>query len=735
MFKNNYQGGAVFDLFSGQGKDPVAKWKLCGGPSAIHKEYNKEVKGFVYCLEGSSHTVKMQMPKNAKMSLGLIQRFLIVQVNISERHDFSTELVITDLQHLKRRLCFSTVHKEMSATLLHAKIPFTELKRNTWSTLCIDLESFASGLFKGFLTLDGITLFATCKVRRIFTMKTDPKIMSDTFLNGACLMEMIPRSFWYPSDVNQITHVLNYENLQKAEVKSDPLSSASAEVVLISPGTDTASYRRTKPQGVLQTAAGSRASSASPNTGRTSIANLDRMERSVCFIYITVIYLIPEGQQSLTTVKGKSEYISNCYLNRQIKEGNKALFQEALLIPTSFWSLKNKSSGRRDNSPFPSSHPESSQQLQTQEQNSSNLVMGKPCPQMESKEVFTFSSQPHSPKRGQSQVDQEKMDLGDGQAQSTGGGRRQAQPEDDFIGSESDEDVSYIKFHHQSVSYPSTPRSADTSQHVQLENPLASESPRTNPASPSRSRHKSGKADKSVSIHKKCILSKSKPDSEPLSAVPAGIGSSRDSYTSDLLTICHIVKSGKLPFFTMWDHKWIINLKGEENEILRTVESSNYASQLHASTRMCEDDDEELQMLASLKRQQDEDECRAPALSASQVHQCDVSISLSSDDASTWTHISQLPGAVNQGHHYQKEMNPLLQSNPREWMDVLSPPIMPPSQQRRSGNTENNWESPLRGGGSMVKEEENGDEYLKLLYDPCLNCYFDPESGKYYELA
>lgn len=31
------QGGAVVEVFSGQGKDPVAKWKLCGGPSAIHK--------------------------------------------------------------------------------------------------------------------------------------------------------------------------------------------------------------------------------------------------------------------------------------------------------------------------------------------------------------------------------------------------------------------------------------------------------------------------------------------------------------------------------------------------------------------------------------------------------------------------------------------------------------------------------------------------------------------------
>uniref|UniRef100_A0A096MB79 CFAP20 domain containing n=1 Tax=Poecilia formosa TaxID=48698 RepID=A0A096MB79_POEFO len=609
MFKNNYQGGAVFDLFSGQGKDPVAKWKLCGGPSAIHKEYNKEVKGFVYCLEGSSHTVKMQMPKNAKMSLGLIQRFLIVQVNISERHDFSTELVITDLQHLKRRLCFSTVHKEMSATLLHAKIPFTELKRNTWSTLCIDLESFASGLFKGFLTLDGITLFATCKVRRIFTMKTDPKIIADTFLNGACLMEMIPRSFWYPSDVNQITHVLNYENLQKAEVKSDPLSSASAVPDQSSTAIST-SYRRTKPQGVLQTAAGSRASSASPNTGRTSIANLDRMERSVCFIYITVIYLIPEhganntkysaallfllnlvsrngvqptthtfkmiqllpstvpfqklqphppkqrvfgkqGSKKLRILSSGRERVSSGFstsskllwcspahrwkvLNTFIYRGHLALCTLIPIFQTQYnqiiisHNVKTRNYSSKTATPTPvetqlrsglSFDPEVWNSRESNEGSEPQLTLQK--------EVFTFSSQPHSPKRGQSQVDQEKMDLGDGQAQSTGGGRRQAQPEDDFIGSESDEEE--------------------------------------------------------------------------------------------------------------FDRN-ILEVKGVS------------------------DDDEELQMLASLKRQQDEDECRAPALSASQVHQCDVSISLSSDDASTWTHISQI--AVNQGHHYQKEMNPLLQSNP-----------------------------------------------------------------------
>ncbi|KAF6726082.1 uncharacterized protein FQA47_007540 [Oryzias melastigma] len=135
-------------------------------------------------------------------------------------------------------------------------------------------------------------------------------------------------------------------------------------------------------------------------------------------------------------------------------------------------------------------------------------------------------------------------------------------------------------------------------------------------------------------------------------------------------------------------------------------------------------------MLAILKSEQEKDDSKHLGLSASQIRQCNVSVSLSSDSASTRTSICTPP--MNQGHHYQREMNPLLQSNPREWMDVLSPPIMPPSPQRRSGNTWNNLKSLVR---EEVKEEKDEEEYLNLLYDPCLNCYFDPETGKYYELA
>lgn len=39
---------------------------------------------------------------------------------------------------------------------------------------------------------------------------------------------------------------------------------------------------------------------------------------------------------------------------------------------------------------------------------------------------------------------------------------------------------------------------------------------------------------------------------------------------------------------------------------------------------------------------------------------------------------------------------------PREWMDVLSPPIMPPSQLRRSGNTRNNLENLISGTVTLI---------------------------------
>uniref|UniRef100_A0A4W6D7G3 CFAP20 domain containing n=1 Tax=Lates calcarifer TaxID=8187 RepID=A0A4W6D7G3_LATCA len=724
MFRNSYQRGAVVEIFTGQGKDPVAKWKLCGGPSAIHKEYNKEVKGFVYCLEGSSQTVKMQLPENGKMSLGLLQRFLVLQVNIPQCRDFSIELMITDSEHLKRRLHLSTVHKELTATLLHAKIPLVGLKRNIWSTLCIDLVSFTAELFKGLLTLDGITLFATCKVRRIFTMKTEPTGMSDDdmFLGGAGLMDLLPRSCQFPPDVNHVTQMLNMENLQRVDMKTGLVSS---DCVPDQSGTArSTSYRQTRSHGVLHTASGSRASGLPFQSGRKNSAASDAMDRGLLFIsntgspFSNMNQKVPAESQSIANLR---ENLSHEGPSLTLPEGTPGRLQphpptdkQGSKKPQVLSAGRERLASSAHSDAVPGRHrrnktrerrtPPSGEQEQqplTQTEKTEHLAAdeGSFSPARESsraaptpaesrsssirpglssdlqvwsswesnegsepqltlqEEVFIFSSQPHSPKRGQGQGDQEKMEMGDDRVQSRSGRRCEAQPEDDFIGSESDEDKGYTSFQQQRTSVESNPATPQTPD------PALNEQLKVHPESHNRDQ------------------------TSPKDLSPA---------TTDIQT--QFPSSGRAELAGM------------------------------APTRC-------LSPSAPPSRQERKCGSRGSEV-VNQVLGGKSSVTLSRRLLQEVT-LDDFPQhkPANQGHHYQNEMNPLLHSNPREWMDVLSPPIMPPRQRRRSGNTWNNRENLVGGRDESVNEEENEDEYLNLLYDPCMNCYFDPKTGKYYELA
>ncbi|KAI4827835.1 hypothetical protein KUCAC02_031201, partial [Chaenocephalus aceratus] len=595
MFRNNYQGGPVVEIFSGQGKDPVAKWKLCGGPSFIHKEYNKEVRGFVYCLEGSSQTVKMQMPENGKMSLGLLQRFLVLQVHIEQCKDFSIELLITDLEHLKRRLYLSTVHKELSATHLHAKIPLVGLKCSVWSTLCIDLISFTSELFKGFLTLDGITLFATCKVRRIFTMKTVPTELSgdDMFLSGAGLMDSVPRSCQFPSDVNYVTQVLNMENVLRAGLLSSdcvPDQSTTAR---------STGYRRPRPQGVLHTASGSRVSGPPPQTGRKSSAASEEMDKSLLFVSNVASPTFPNSFPGNTwqfTASSPKDRVFD-------KQGSK--------------KLRVSSAGREDcslressgSAPSPaeplrgSIGPGLCRDLQVGSSWESNDGSEPQLTLQE--EVFTFSSQPHSPKRGQGQGEQEKMEMGDDPVQS--GRRYEAQPEDDFIGSESDEDNSFTKINHATSRSPSPYLDGQLEVHPESQNMDQTAPTELSPASTGMQSPSSGGAEAAEMAPTRCLSP---------SVTPEGRNTS--------------VARNK-----------VISLKEEGAYTVHPNDSSVYNLHPLSSLRTHGEDEEELRMLASLKREHEEDECKASGLSASQIQHCNVSVGMSSDDASTWTHISK----------------------------------------------------------------------------------------------
>ncbi len=70
MFKNQFQGGSHLDVFVASGKDPKLK------VANVEREFNRDVKGYVYTVSGSTTSAKFQFPlKDAKQStLSLNQR-------------------------------------------------------------------------------------------------------------------------------------------------------------------------------------------------------------------------------------------------------------------------------------------------------------------------------------------------------------------------------------------------------------------------------------------------------------------------------------------------------------------------------------------------------------------------------------------------------------------------------------------------------------------------------------
>ncbi|XP_043406717.1 protein CFAP20DC isoform X26 [Chelonia mydas] len=604
MFRNEYQGGPFVEIFSAQGKNPGAKWKIYGSPSAIWKEFDKEVKGFVFVLEGSSQTNKIQLPKETRQTLGLIQRFLVLQIYVPLGQDFSTELLVTDLGNIKRRLYLSTVHKELSITPLHAKLPLFMIKRKIWCNLCIDLVAFTSEIFKGavFQSLDGIIISANCKLRKIFTLKSKPQDTAEEDANDP--MDTIPRTCQLNTDVPQVTQLLNMTKLRQPEIRfgGRPLTSSESVDQLINRGQG--STHNSKNQDVSHIAFGSKVLGPPPPSGRRFNTRVSgeitkslgsRSSRSCQQL------TLEKGSKSIRDTKRSG--LSPSPFCKAFDQGDKENIHQT-----------NQITSQNDDWIFPENCSDSfqmesdGQSVATHNTSCSNLSLPPNTDvdseskqtgehQISHKEIFTFSSRPRSAPHGKSpnmspEGCMSPLELNE----NSDGVCRGAPMEGDFFGSDSNEE----------------------------------------------------------------------------------------------------------------EYDW-----------------RNYQPSILSAS--------ELQMLASMKRQQNEeleDNGISHGLSASQIDNCNVSISTSSDETTTWN--SCLPPPVNQGHHYQKEMNPLAHSNPRDWLNVFSPPIILPSQELAK-HIEASASLNIPGEDDFSAEED--EEVLTLLYDPCLNCYFDPETGKYYELA
>lgn len=90
MFKLAHHGGSHVDLLTPTGKDPLAQWKA---ESKITKVYSKDMKQSIYTLLDTS---KLQLPKDEKTPLGILQQFIVFQIFIPQSSNLNIEIALTD---------------------------------------------------------------------------------------------------------------------------------------------------------------------------------------------------------------------------------------------------------------------------------------------------------------------------------------------------------------------------------------------------------------------------------------------------------------------------------------------------------------------------------------------------------------------------------------------------------------------------------------------------------------
>lgn len=100
---NHFQGGPSVDVFGANGSNPTANWKVSG---TVQKVYDKALKSHVFVCDGGP-SARMQLPKDDRRSLGLVQPYLALQIHVPESKPFALELWIFATRTLTLALSLS----------------------------------------------------------------------------------------------------------------------------------------------------------------------------------------------------------------------------------------------------------------------------------------------------------------------------------------------------------------------------------------------------------------------------------------------------------------------------------------------------------------------------------------------------------------------------------------------------------------------------------------------------
>ncbi|XP_038421912.1 protein CFAP20DC isoform X7 [Canis lupus familiaris] len=576
------------------------------------------------------------------------------------------------------------------------------IKRKIWCNLCIDLVAFTSEIFKGavFQSLDGIIVSANCKLRKIFTLKCKPQDTADKDAGKAVPFptdeptDIIPRSCQLTTDVPQVTQLLNMTKLRQTEIKfgGHPLSSAESDQFI---NRGTGSTRNSKHQDVCHIAFGSRVLGPPPLSGRRNNMRISSETiRSV---------------GSRNTRSCQQSVADNCASSTEMAASLRPQFEEQA-DKENICQIKQTVPVHAD---LHVMHPHPPQEPSADKNNNRR--------RLRLKSTSRERTEAHSGSSSGNNRNEDKATatlLNSGSQQSTEMNSSSPAPPspdqtDEWIFPENHDRISHLASRRQSL-LPDDD-SCHTS-HLWLEANRESEHGQL--------------AEETQVVLKDIFTFSSRPRSAPHGKTqnmsPEGC-----PFILDLKEDISMTRRDTESEDDFYGSDSSEEERREGSSCIKGSSEKEYDWRNYQPSQMSES---ELQMLASLRRQQNEeleDTGASHGLSASQVDNCNVSISTSSDDTTTWN--SCLPPPVNQGRHYQKEMNPPSPSNPRDWLNMLSPPIVPSSRQPTDQHPDSSGSLSAQGEDDPSVEED--EEVLTLLYDPCLNCYFDPQTGKYYELV
>ena len=169
MFYNRFQTGGSLELYNPTNKDLLENWNFIG---KCKKVYDKSAKSYMHLLDTGGLS-RMNIPKDNKTPLAIIQGHVVFQIYLFSQKNFSIEISITDTQKTRHRMIFSANLRDLNMNYFTCVIPMAEVPIGTWVNLSIDVLSFVTYCFKDitFKSIANIMFTASGKIRRIFTMR------------------------------------------------------------------------------------------------------------------------------------------------------------------------------------------------------------------------------------------------------------------------------------------------------------------------------------------------------------------------------------------------------------------------------------------------------------------------------------------------------------------------------------------------------------------------------------